>query len=65
MKLLSNKDIRFYSNLRGTEGDHATHMRVFGCIAYAMVPDVQIGKLDAKNIKYLFWGYCEGIRPIG
>ena len=36
------------------------HMRVFGCIAYAMVPDVKRGKLDAKGTKCLLLGYCEG-----
>lgn len=38
------------------------HMRVFGCIAYAMVPDAKRGKLDAKGTKCLFLGYCEGTK---
>ena len=38
------------------------HMRVFGCVAYAMVPDEQRGKLDAKGTKCLFLGYCEGTK---
>jgi transposase InsO family protein len=33
------------------------HMRVFGCLAYAMVPDEKRGKLDAKGTKCLFLGY--------
>ncbi len=37
-----------------------SHMRVFGCIVYAMVPDEKRGKLDAKGTKCLFLGYCEG-----
>jgi hypothetical protein len=37
-------------------------MRVFGCIAYAMVPDEKRGKLDAKGTKCLFLGYCEGTK---
>jgi hypothetical protein len=39
-----------------------SHMRVFGCIAYAMVPDEKRGKLDAKGTKCLFPGYCEGTK---
>jgi hypothetical protein len=38
------------------------HMRVFGCIAYAMVADAKRGKLDAKGTKCLFLGYCEGTK---
>ena len=34
-------------------------MRVFGCIAYAMVLDEQICLLDAKGGKCLFLGYYE------
>jgi hypothetical protein len=37
-------------------------MPVFGCIAYAMVPDEKRGKLDAKGTKCLFLGYCEGTK---
>jgi len=37
-------------------------MRVFGCIAYAIVPDEKRGKLDAKGTKCLFFGYCEGTK---
>jgi hypothetical protein len=39
-----------------------SHMRVFGCIAYAMVPNEKRGKLDAKGTKCLFLGYCEGTK---
>jgi transposase InsO family protein len=39
-----------------------SHMRVFGCIAYAKVPDAKRGKLDAKGTKCLFLGYCEGTK---
>ncbi len=39
-----------------------SQMRVFGCIAYAMVPDEKKGKLDAKGTKCLFLGYCEGTK---
>ncbi len=37
-------------------------MRVFGCIAYAMVPNEKRGKLDEKGTKCLFLGYCEGTK---
>jgi hypothetical protein len=39
-----------------------SHMRAFGCIAFAMVPDEKRGKLDAKGTKCLFIGYCEGTK---
>jgi len=39
-----------------------SHMRVFGFIAYAMVPEEKRGKLDAKGSKCLFLGYCEGTK---
>jgi len=41
---------------------HLAHMRVFGCICYAKVPDQKRTKLDAKGIKCLFLGYCEGTK---
>lgn len=39
-----------------------SHMRVFGCIAYAKVPDEKRTKLESKAIKCLFLGYCVGTR---
>lgn len=36
------------------------HIRVFGCVAYAKIPDASRTKLDAKAVKCLFLGYCEG-----
>lgn len=39
---------------------HCTHV-LFGFIVYAMVSDEKTGKLDAKDTKCLFFGYCEGI----
>ena len=41
---------------------HMSHMRTFGCIAYALVPSAKRTKLDAKGIKCLFLGYCEGTK---
>jgi transposase InsO family protein len=35
------------------------HIRVFGCIAYAKIPDASRTKLEAKSVKCLFLGYCE------
>lgn len=35
------------------------HLRVFGCVAYALVPSVKRQKLDAKSKKYIFVGYSE------
>jgi reverse transcriptase-like protein len=39
-----------------------SHMRTFGCIAYAKVPDCMRTKLDAKGTKCVFLGYCEGTK---
>ena len=41
---------------------NVSHLRVFGCIAYAKVPDARRTKLDAKAIKCLLLGYCEGTK---
>jgi transposase InsO family protein len=38
------------------------HMRIFGCIAYAKVPDERRTKLEAKALKCVFLGYCEGTK---
>jgi len=40
-----------------------THLRVFGCVAYAKIPDARRSKLDDKSEKYIFVGY--GDRRIG
>ena len=39
-----------------------THMRVFGCIAYAKVPDEKRTKLDAEGTMCMFLGYCVGTK---
>lgn len=36
-----------------------THMRVFGCVAYAHVSDQLRKKLDSKGEKCVFIGYCD------
>ena len=36
-----------------------THMRVFGCVAYAHIPDQLRRKLDNKGEKCIFIGYSE------
>ena len=38
------------------------HLKVFGCYAYAHVPQEKRTKFDAKAIKCLFLGYCEGTK---
>ncbi|GMI82753.1 hypothetical protein HRI_001944600 [Hibiscus trionum] len=35
------------------------HFRIFGCIAYAHVPDAKRSKLDDKGEKCIFLGVCE------
>ena len=37
-----------------------SHLRVFGCTAYAKIPDEKRKKLDAKSAKCVFVGYPEG-----
>ena len=36
-----------------------THLRVFGCVAYAKIPDARRRKLDDKSEKCIFVGYGE------
>ena len=36
-----------------------THMRVFGCVAYAHIPDQLRKKLDSKEEKCIFMGYSD------
>ena len=38
---------------------NVTHMRVFGCVAYAHVPDELRKKLDSKAEKCIFFGYSD------
>lgn len=38
------------------------YMHVFRCIVYTKGPDASMDKLDAKGTKYLFFGYCKGIK---
>ena len=38
---------------------NVSHLRVFGCIAYAHVPDCERKKLDKKARKLRFVGYCK------
>ena len=37
-------------------------MRVFGCIAYAKIPNASRTKLEPKSVKCLFLRYCEGTK---
>ena len=39
-----------------------SYLKVFGCIAYAKVPNAWRMKLEAKAMKCLFLEYCEGTR---
>lgn len=36
-----------------------SHLRVFGCVAYALVPEQKHKKLDAKSKKCIFVGYSD------
>lgn len=37
-----------------------SHLKVFGCMAYAHVPGSERGKLDKKSVKLRFVGYADG-----
>ena len=41
------------------EKQFVTHMKVFGCVAYAHVPDQLRKKLDSKGEKCIFFGYSD------
>jgi hypothetical protein len=36
-----------------------SHLRVFGCKAYALTPENQCKKIDAKSKPYIMLGYCK------
>jgi len=36
-----------------------THLQVFGCVAYAKIPNARRTKLDDKSEKCIFVGYCD------
>jgi hypothetical protein len=61
---MSIKGITIHHTKGGVSGKKPciSHMRVFGWIVYAMVPDEKRGKLDAKGKKCLFLGFCEGTK---
>ena len=46
----------------GMKDAYIFHMRVFGCVAYANLPNKERTKLGAKGVKCLFLGYCEGTK---
>ena len=39
-----------------------SHMRVFGCVAYAHVPEIERRKLDKKAVKLRFVGYANNAK---
>eukprot|EP00794_Sanderia_malayensis_P002321 gene2321-biopygen2063 len=41
---------------------NVSHLRVFGCLTYVLVPSCQRRKLDAKARKAIFVGYPPGIK---
>ncbi len=45
----------------GTKPD-VSHLRVFGCKAFAHIPDEKRSKLESKSRPCVFLGYCEGTK---
>lgn len=41
---------------------NVSHMKVFGCVAYAHVPDIERRKLDKKAVKLRFVGYANNAK---
>jgi hypothetical protein len=39
-----------------------SHLRVFGCKAFAHIPDEKKSKLESKSMPCVFLGYCEGTK---
>lgn len=44
-----------------THKPSANHLRVFGCVAYAKIPEARRTKLDDKGVKCIFTGYGDKI----
>jgi hypothetical protein len=41
---------------------NVSHLRVFGCKAFAHIPDEKRSKLESKSMPCVFLGYCEGTK---
>jgi hypothetical protein len=41
---------------------NVSHLRVFGCKAFAHIPDEKRNKLESKSMPCVFLGYCEGTK---
>jgi len=41
---------------------NVAHLRIFGCVAYAQVPEVKRKKLDNHGKKCIFIGYSEELK---
>ncbi|KPJ13061.1 Retrovirus-related Pol polyprotein from transposon TNT 1-94 [Papilio machaon] len=39
-----------------------SHLRVFGCIAYSLIPEQKRSKLDPKSKRYIFVGYSDSTK---
>ena len=63
-KPMSDKGLAIHYTRRNVEkpAAYVVHMRVFGSLAYAIVSDEKWSNLDAKAIKCMFLGYCEGMK---
>ena len=56
------KKCQEYDTTRGVEWlqtKYVTHLRIFGCIAYAQVPKTERKKLDDRGERCIFIGYSE------
>ena len=60
-KAIFNEKVTPYERYYGRKPS-VSHMRVFGCVSYAWVPDISRKKLDKKTETYRFVGYDKKTR---
>lgn len=60
----STRAVRGMTPYQALNGKKPTihHLRKFGCLAYAHVPDDERGKLDSKSRHSIFLGYSTDVK---
>lgn len=51
------KNMTSYQAWRGLKPT-VSHLRVFGCLAFSLIPAQHLKKLDMRSVKCIFIGYC-------